>query len=192
MVQFWLRLSEKHLRIDILSILTSQIDNMNRILLLITFLTSALVSVSQATEYFPEVELETTKDRIINSSSFAKASYPKVIVFWLTTDRNSIMAVNALNDVTAAWSKEYQAQTIAISLDNAKQIKKVIPFIRSNKWILDCYLDPSAKSMIELKGENVPLTLIVDGAGKVIWKKEGYTSTTLSEVREELIKLTEE
>ncbi len=164
---------------------------MNKILFLITIMTACFVVKAQSNEYFPEVELETTKNRIINSNSFAKSAHPKVIVFWITTDRSSIMEVSALNDVTPIWGKEYQAQTIAISLDNKKNLKKVIPFVRSNKWILDCYLDPSAKSMIELKGKNVPLTVIVDGTGKIVWRKEGFNSNTIALIREELIKLNE-
>lgn len=155
-----------------------------------TFLLLSFIGLTQDKQPFPEVELETTKDRIINSNSFAKASYPKVIVFWVTTDRNSILEVNAVNDMNSIWRKEYQAQTIAISLDDKRQTKKVLPFIRSNNWLIDCYLDPEAKTMIALKGVNVPLTVIVDGMGNIVWRKEGFDAKIISEISDELTKLT--
>ena len=132
------------------------------------------------------MELETTKDRIINSRTFKRASHPKIIIFWVTTSRSAIQELNALELKKVSWKESYEAQIIAIALDHSKQKKKVIPFIKSNNWSFKCYLDPSAKSMIAAKGQDVPLTLILDHTGEIVWRLEGFDSNTTTKIQEQL------
>jgi cytochrome c biogenesis protein CcmG, thiol:disulfide interchange protein DsbE len=167
-------------------------DIMIRIVFTLIF-TAFLSSLFAQTQMeFPDVELETTKDRIINSSSFKLSQHPKIVVFWVTTSRNAIQELNQLELKNASWYSEFDAQIISIALDNAKQKKKVVPFVRSNGWTFDCYMDPSAKTMIALDGKDVPLTVILDETGKIVWRHEGFDSTTIQQIQEYLVKMTEQ
>ena len=74
---------------------------------------------------------------------------------------------------------------------NSKQKKKVIPFVQTNNWSFDCYLDPSAKSMIAIEGKEVPLTLILDDKGAIVWRLEGFDSNTIKKIQEQLSNMTE-
>lgn len=161
--------------------------------MLSTVLFSLLFSslFGQTTSVFPDMELETTKDRIINSSTFKQAKHPKVIVFWVTTSRSAIQELNTLETLKSSWKTNYDAQIISIALDNSKQKKKVVPFVQTNKWTFDCYLDPSAKSMIALEGKEVPLTLILDETGAIVWRLEGYDTNTIKKIQEQLNEMTE-
>lgn len=164
---------------------------MIRILFTILFSLFFCSLFGQTTDVFPDVELETTKDRIINSSTFKQAKHPKVIVFWVTTSRSAIQELNALESLKSLWSANYDAQIISIALDNSKQKKKVVPFVETNQWTFDCYLDPSAKSMIAIDGQEVPLTLIVDEKGSIVWRQEGFDSDTIKKIQEQLNIMTE-
>ena len=164
---------------------------MTRILL--TALYSIILSTvfGQPESFFPDLELETTKDRIINSRAFKQANHPKVVVFWVTTSRSAIQELNALELKKSSWKYNYEAQIIAIALDHSKQKKKVIPFVESNGWTFSCYLDPKAKSMIAIKGKDLPLTLILDHTGKIVWRLEGFDSNTVTRIQEQLINMSE-
>lgn len=159
---------------------------MIRILLTTLFFFISSTIFGQTNPFFPDIELETTKDRIINSSTFKRTSHAKVIVFWVTTSRSAIQELNALELKKISWKENYETQIIAIALDRSKQKKKVIPFIKSNNWSFKCYLDPSAKSIMAVKGQDVPLTLILDHTGEIVWRVEGFNSNTITKIQEQL------
>ena len=164
---------------------------MIRILPTTLFLILFSAVFGQHENVFPDLELETTKDRIINSSSFKLSNHPKVVVFWVTTSRSAIQELNALELKKSIWEENYEAQIISIALDHSKQKKKVIPFVESNSWTFSCYLDPNAKSMIAVKGQEVPLTLILDHTGKIVWRLDGFDSNTITKIQEQLANMLE-
>jgi peroxiredoxin len=146
----------------------------------------------QSEAIFPDLQLETTKNRVISSSYFKQTNHPKVIVFWLTSSRDAIQELNALELKKSIWNKSYETQIISISLDNYKKKTKVISFVNSNGWTFDCYLDTSKKSMIELKGKNVPLTFIINETGEIVSRLEGFDSRTIDKIQDQLIKMSEQ
>ena len=161
---------------------------MIRFFYLIIFILSFFHGFSQSNT-FPNVELETKNERIINSSIFNKKLTPKIIVYWLTTNRNSIELLNALELKKDFLEKNYSSYIISISLDKEKHIRKAISFINSNNWTFDSYLEPNAESIIELNGQNVPFILVLNESGKIVYRTEGYDSNTLNKIEEDLIKI---
>ena len=99
--------------------------------------------------------------------------------------------VSARNRINLYFDgKEHPESEIGyISLDKEKHNRKAISFINSNNWTFDSYLEPNAKSIIELKGQNVPFILVLNESGKIVYRTEGYDSNTLNKIEEELIKI---
>jgi len=165
---------------------------MTRIFYSALFLIIFSTVFGQSESVFPDRQLEPTKDRVIGSSYFKQTSHPKVVVLWSTASRQAIQELNALELKKSIWNKSYEAQIISIALDNSKKKTKVISFVNSNSWTFDCYLDTSAKSMIALKGKNVPLTLILNETGEIVSRLEGFDSGTIDKIQNQLTKMSEQ
>ena len=160
--------------------------NKNTILILLLLL---IGSASIAQNSLPAVDLKTLDGQIINTSTLENDGKPIVISFWATWCSPCKRELNNINDVYEDWFEETGVRVIAISIDDARQVYKVGPYIEGVAWEFDVLLDVNSDFKRAMNVNNVPFTFLLDGNGNIVYKHNNYAEGDELELYEKILEL---
>ncbi|MCX7930851.1 MAG: TlpA family protein disulfide reductase [Chlorobi bacterium] len=130
---------------------------------------------STAGERLPVVTLKKLDGTPITTQEFvAGSSGPIVLDFWATWCKPCIQELSALSEVYEEWKKLTGVRIIAISIDDARNSKKVAPFVRGRRWQFDVYLDENADLKRALNVNEIPHTFVLDRHGRIVYQHKSY------------------
>lgn len=122
----------------------------------------------------PSIEVQTLDGASFNTKDLNNDGKPFIITFWATWCKPCIKEHDAINDVFEDWVDETEVKMYAISIDNARSSRQVLPLVNGKNWEFDVLLDENGLFKRAM-GVNVPPhTFIVDGEGKIVWQHVGY------------------
>ena len=78
---------------------------------------------------------------------------------------------------------------VAVSIDDARNSKKVKPKVLGYGWTYQILLDENMDLARAMNVNNPPMTFIVDGTGKIVWSHQGYTPGAEEELEAKLKEL---
>jgi len=122
----------------------------------------------------PAVQIKKLDGSATNSSTFSNNGKPIIIDFWATWCKPCIAELEAIADQYAQWTKETGVKVIAISVDDARTMAKVAPFVKEKGWTYETYLDPNQDFQHAMQVINCPCVFIVDGSGQIVWVHNSY------------------
>ncbi len=154
---------------------------MKTIFALFAFLTISF-SIAQQSD-LPNVMLTDLDGKKVDFSDFSKEEKPIIVSFWATWCGPCLKELAAINDVYSTWQKETGVKLIAVSIDDAKSVKRVKPLVNGKGWDYTVLLDTNNDLKRAMNVVNVPFTAIVY-KGKIVYKHTSYTPG----VEKELIK----
>lgn len=143
---------------------------MKKILVFICLLFS--VGVFSQSE-LPNVKLKNLDGKIINVADFNKSEKPVIISFWATWCGPCLKELNAIHDVYADWQKETGVELIAVSIDDAKTVKRVKSLVGGKSWEYEVLYDDNHELKRAMNVSNVPFTVVVY-KGKIVYKHLSY------------------
>ena len=157
----------------------------------IPYLINAQDTVKSTTTGFklPSVELKTLDGVKINTSEIENGGKPIIISFWAMWCTNCMKELKALDEVYADWQAETGVKLVAISIDDAKSVDKVKPFVNGKNWDYEFYLDPNKDLYRALNINQIPHTFILNGKGEVVWQHVTYTEGSETEMYEIIKKI---
>tara|TARA_R110002096_G_scaffold431885_1_gene647597 strand:+ start:20 stop:529 length:510 start_codon:yes stop_codon:yes gene_type:complete len=129
---------------------------------------------SLAQDKIPAIKIKDLKGNTVDASSFDNDGKPIIISFWATWCKPCIRELNAINDQYADWVDETGVKLIAISIDDTRLSSKVRPFVSSQGWEYDVYLDENSELKRALGVNNIPHTFLLNGKGEIVWQHNGY------------------
>ena len=141
------------------------------IAVLVFFVTSITFS-QQST--LPSVVLKDLDGKSFNISDLSKEDKPVIISFWATWCGPCLKELAAINDVYDDWQKETGVKLIAVSIDDAKSVKRVRPLVNGKGWDYKVLLDDNHELKRAMNVVNVPFTIIVN-KGEIVYKHNSYT-----------------
>lgn len=98
---------------------------------------------------------------------------PIIISFWATWCKPCKEELKEYNKLYKKYS-EHGLQILAISIDNAKSISKVKPYIKTNGYNFTALLDPNSEVARMYYAQMVPYSLILNKEGEIIYTHLGY------------------
>ena len=144
---------------------------MRRLLLLAVL--SAVVLTASA--QLPKVLVKDIAGREVSTDTLSNAGRPFIIDFFATWCKPCNRELDAISEVYDDWCEETGMKIFAVSIDQAQNVNKVKPLVDSHGWGYDVLLDPNGDFKRALGIRMIPFVLIVDGAGKIVYKHNGYT-----------------
>jgi alkyl hydroperoxide reductase subunit AhpC len=97
--------------------------------------------------------------------------------------------LEAIKEVYEEWQEETGVKLIAISIDDAQNTLKVGPDVRAKGWKYEVLLDPNGDFKRALGVNLIPTAFVVDGNGKIVSSRTGYTNGAEEHLIEEVRKL---
>lgn len=130
---------------------------------------------AQAPQTLPNITLKDVNGKNKNVSDYSKSGRVTVISFWATWCTPCKKELTNINDnLLETWREKYKVDLVAVSIDNAKNVLKVKPYVDGQAWDFDVLLDVNEDLKRALNVNNVPYTILLDKKGNIVWKHEGY------------------
>ena len=88
--------------------------------------------------------------------------------------RPCLKELDAINDVYVDWQDETGIELYAISVDDARTVKRVRPLVSGKGWDYNVLLDTNNDFKRLVGAASVPLTLLVKD-NKILYRHSGYS-----------------
>lgn len=145
------------------------------------FITLSLLLISTVAVFsqegstsLPSVDIQTMDSRIFNTSDLENDGKPMIISFWATWCSPCKRELNNIADMYIDWQAETGVKLVAISIDDARNMGKVAPYVNGKAWDYEIYLDPNGDFKRAMGVNNVPHTFLLNGEGEVVWQHNSY------------------
>jgi peroxiredoxin len=92
-------------------------------------------------------------------------------------------------EVEKEWKEKYNAEIVAISLDDARNTSKVKAQVEGAKWPYKILLDPNQDLRRLLNFQNIPFSMLVDKNGNIVYMHQGYVDGDEFEMEEQIKKI---
>jgi cytochrome c biogenesis protein CcmG/thiol:disulfide interchange protein DsbE len=122
----------------------------------------------------PAVDVKTLDGRTFNTSEIENNGKPIIISFWATWCKPCVTELNNIDLIYEEWQEETGVKLIAISIDDARNLAKVAPFVNGKGWDYDIYLDPNGDLKRAMNVNMVPHTFLVNSDLQVVYQHNSY------------------
>jgi len=153
--------------------------------------TFTVTAIAQTTEgrAIPAADLKTLDGKNINANTFSNNGKPMIIDFWATWCKPCKKELDAIAEVYEEWQKETGVKLIAISTDDSRSSARAGADVKTHGWTYEVYLDSNQDFKRALNVGDIPQVFIIDGNGKIVWSKNGYTDGSEEHIYEVLKKV---
>ncbi len=136
---------------------------------------AVMLCAASADAALPSVKLKDLKGKTVDMAQLNNGGKPMIISFFASWCKPCKRELNAISDVYPDWVDETGVKLVAISVDKAQDASKVKSYVDSEGWEYDILVDPNSDFMRAMGIQQIPHLLIIDGNGKIVESRSGYT-----------------
>jgi len=132
----------------------------------------ALIARSQEkARIIPSAEVKKLDGASFNTVNLENGGKPMIIDFWATWCSPCKAELNAIAENYADWQKETGVKLVAVSIDDARNMDKVRPYVNGKNWEYEVLLDPNGDFKRAMNVNNVPHVFVVNGNREIVWQQ---------------------
>ncbi len=151
---------------------------------------SNFIFAQDAKQSLPDIVLKDLNGKAVNIKSFSKDGKIVIVNFWATWCTPCKKELNNINEMYEDWKTKYNVVLVAVSIDNARNVMKVKPYVDGQAWSYEILLDVNSDLMRAMNVQNPPHTFLVDQNGNIVYAHNGYLEGDEFELEEKLKELT--
>ncbi len=125
----------------------------------------------------------------LNIKEYAQDGTPKIISLWATWCAPCRTELKALHEIYPEWQDKYGVEIVAITIDSERMLKRAKAIYDTNGWDYTLLHADQKKFMAALGVDNIPYSILVDGAGNIQSTQNGYYPGYEKELEAKLRKL---
>ncbi len=141
---------------------------------LTTLLLAASLTFANAQGKLPSATVQTLDGKKVDSRTFSNNGKPIIINFWATWCAPCKRELSVISEKYADWQAKTGVKLIAVSIDDARSMARVAPYVNGQDWDYEVYLDPNGDLKRALNVNNVPHTFLLNGAGEIVYQHNNY------------------
>lgn len=151
---------------------------MKKLLLFVILISSTTVLLAQdgAKSLFrlPEASIQTLEGKSFSTNDIQNDGKPILLTFWATWCKPCMREHDMINELYDEWVEETGVKIYAISIDDARSTKRVMPTVNGKGWEFEVLLDPNG-DLKRLMNVNIPPhVFVLNGNREVVWQHVGY------------------
>jgi len=149
---------------------------MKNLLILFTAIFSfSLLNAQESASTLPSVQVKTMDGRSFNTADLKNDGKPMIINFWATWCSPCKRELNNIAEMYSEWQEETGVKLVAMSIDDARNVGKVAPYVNGKAWEYEVYVDPNGDFKRAMGVNNVPHTFLLNGKGEIVWQHNSYS-----------------
>ena len=148
----------------------------------------SILSTAQS-RTLPSVDVKTLNGGNINITTLENDGNPIVISFWATWCKPCKKELNNIAELYGDWQDETGVKLVAISIDDARSMVRVAPYINASDWDYEVYLDPNGDLKRAMGVSTVPHTFLLNSKNEIVWQHKGYIDGDEDELYEQIEKI---
>jgi peroxiredoxin len=163
----------------------------NLIFTLLTLFTTNQIFAQAQKQTLPDINLKDLNGKLVNVGDYSRKGKIVIVSFWATWCTPCKKELNNISDLYEEWKSKYDVTVVAVTIDNARNVMKVKPYVDGQAWPFDVLLDVNSDLMRAMNVINPPHTFLIDKTGNVVYSHTGYLEGdeyTLEEKIKALIK----
>jgi len=153
---------------------------MKKLLLLVSVLCFSGVMFAQDLPNTQIKDLNTGKK--LAFQDIVESGKVTVISFWATWCIPCKKEIKNISKALPEWKKEADFNYITVSIDETRAEGIARTYAVSQGWKFPIYIDPNSDLKRSLNFQSVPFTMIIDKAGKIVFRHIGYEEGGENEV----------
>ncbi|MCR9182043.1 MAG: TlpA family protein disulfide reductase [Flavobacteriaceae bacterium] len=142
---------------------------------------------SFAQNELPDMTLKNLDGTDVNIQDISKNDQIVIVSLWATWCVPCINELDAISEVWEQWKDETNVKLYAISVDDARSVRRVRPMINGKSWDYEFLLDTNNDLRRVLGAATVPLTMVVKN-NKILYRHSGYTPGAEDELYDKVVK----
>ncbi|MDR1919650.1 MAG: TlpA family protein disulfide reductase [Tannerellaceae bacterium] len=137
----------------------------------------------------PSVQVKNMNGKTIDTSTLNNEGKPFIISFFADWCKPCLRELEAIREVYEEWQEETGVKLIAVSVDDAQNAFKVKPNVQAYGWKYEVLLDTNSDFKRAMGVNLIPAVFVVDGKGKIVFSRTGYTNGSEAHLIDEVRKL---
>ncbi len=145
--------------------------------ILLPLLTAACLSLSTSAQTgakLPSVQVQTMAGKKVDTRTLSNDGKPIIVNFWATWCAPCKRELATIAEVYETWQEETGVKLIAVSIDDARSMARVAPYVNGQGWDYEVLLDPNGDLKRALNVNNVPHTFLLNGDGEIVYQHNNY------------------
>ena len=134
----------------------------------------------------PAVDVQTLEGERVNLSDYTGKGEFTILSFWATWCKPCKTELDAIYDIYPDWQEEFGVELVAVSIDDSRTMRKVIPMVEQKDWPYTILTDSNQNVQRALNFRSIPQTFLVNPEGQIIYSHNGYTPGSEYELEDKM------